>query len=100
MAYCELCDLPFAMCDHGAAAKRASAAEGISTLLISPTNMAHLPHCPHKGDDPDLSQWGTLSVPNAWARLGNGEHLPATGGERPDRIAMGRCKDCVDHGPW
>lgn len=32
--------------------------------------------------------------------LGNGEHIRATGGNRPDLVAEARCRDCVDHGPW
>ena len=72
----------------------------MSTLLVSPSNIAHFPQCPHKGDDPDYTRWAEIDTPNAWQRLGNGEQLPATGGARPDLIAMARCQDCIDHGPW
>jgi hypothetical protein len=62
--------------------------------------MAHFPGCPHKGDDPDFHDWGKLDIPKAWQRLGNGEHLPATGGERSDLVAISRCQTCLSHGPW
>jgi hypothetical protein len=99
MAICELCDLERDFCEHGLADRRESGAKQVRKLLISPTNTAHFPGCPHK-DDPDFSQWGALDVENAWTRLGNGEHLAATGGARADRIATRRCDDCVAHGPW
>jgi hypothetical protein len=36
-----------------------------------------------------------------WAEgSGNGEQLPATGGQSPSLTATDRCKDCVSHGPW
>lgn len=40
------------------------------------------------------------SARNALERLGNGGHMRATGGAHPDLIAMARCQDCLDHGPW
>lgn len=97
MAYCPLCDMDRGQCVHGLPDHLPPA--GIGRLLISPRNLAHFPGCDHKDDD-DYSQWAELDLPNAWERLGNGEKLPATGGARPDRIANGRCKDCVAHGPW
>ena len=100
VAYCELCDMDRAYCVHGLAERRATASVGVTSLLISPRGMAHFPGCPHKGDDPDYSDWAELDVPRAWERLGNGEQLRATGGARPDRVASARCEDCVDHGPW
>jgi len=69
-------------------------------LLISPNGVAHFAGCLHKGGDPDYSSWASLSLPRAWERLGNGEMLPATGGQRSDLVAKSRCKDCVSHGPW
>lgn len=69
-------------------------------LRISPTGVAHFDGCPHKGDDPDYSRWGELDTPGAWQRLGNGEKLTATGGDRPDLVARRRCMDCAGHGPW
>jgi hypothetical protein len=72
MAYCELCDMDRGSCPHGLAERRAGTAAGTSFLLISPRGMAHFQGCPHKGDDPDLSNWGNLDVPHAWQRLGNG----------------------------
>ena len=98
MAICALCELERDFCEHGLADRRQLKAKQISTLWISPTNTAHFPGCPHKGDDPDFSRWGELDVENAWTRLGNGEHLRATGGARADRIATSRCEDCVAHG--
>lgn len=98
MAYCERCEMDRAYCEHGLAERRRTASA--SMLLISPNSMAHFPLCPHKGDDPDYSRWAELATPEAWARLGNGEHLRATGGARPDLIAETRCLDCVEHGPW
>jgi hypothetical protein len=100
MAYCELCDMDRGSCPHGLAERRAGTAAGTTFLLISPRGMAHFLGCPHKGDDPDLSNWGNLDVPHAWQRLGNGEHLHATGGERGDLVATSRCQTCLDHGPW
>lgn len=97
MPRCELCDLDFCQCVHGLAARRR--APGSHRLLISPSNLAHFPGCGHKEDD-NYSQWAELDTPGAWERLGNGERLPATGGARPDRIATGRCEDCIHHGPW
>jgi hypothetical protein len=69
-------------------------------LLISPSGMAHFPGCPHKGDDPDYDRWAELDAPGGWTRLGHGEHIRATGGNRPDLVAAARCRDCVEHGPW
>lgn len=99
MAYCELCDMQLESCPHGLSERRADAAETATKLLIAPSGLAHFPGCPHKGDD-NYSDWGKLETPNAWQRLGNGESIKATGGSRPDRIATGRCQDCVSHGPW
>jgi len=53
-------------------------------VLISPSGIAHIPQCPHKGDDPDYSRWAEIDTPDAWQRLGNGEHVRATGGSCPD----------------
>lgn len=69
-------------------------------LLISPRGVAHFAGCLHKGGDLDYSGWASLSEPRAWERLGNGELLPATGGQRPSLVAKSRCRDCVSHGPW
>jgi hypothetical protein len=97
MSYCPLCDMDRGQCVHGLADRRRTA--GTERLLISPANLAHFPGCDHKDDD-DYSEWAELDIPNAWERLGNGGRLAATGGARPDRVATGRCKDCVAHGPW
>ncbi len=78
--------------------RRAAVAGG--EVLISRRGVAHFAGCPHKGGDPDYSKWATLSQPLAWERLGNGEKLPATGGQQPGLVARSRCKDCVNHGPW
>jgi hypothetical protein len=103
MTYCNLCDLPLASCEHGLADRNRTAARS-ARLLISPDHYAHFEGCPHK-DDPDYLGWSVLETPNAWQRLGNGEHLRATGpacpGGRSDLVATRRCKDCEDHGgPW
>jgi hypothetical protein len=100
MADCELCEMDREFCEHGLRDRRRAATAAAGELLISPKGMAHFPGCPHKGDDPDYSRWATLGMPRAWPRLGNGEHLQATGGDRPDLVARSRCQDCVDHGPW
>ena len=100
VAYCDLCEMDRAYCEHGLAERRRTASAGVSKLLISPNNMAHFPQCPHKGDDPDYGRWAELDAPHAWERLGNGEHLRATGGSRRDLVAEARCQDCVEHGPW
>jgi len=100
MAYCELCEMDRESCPHGLAERRTAAAAAAGRLLISPSGMAHFPGCPHKGDDPDYSRWAKLDAPRAWERLGNGEHLQATGGKRLDLVARSRCEDCVSHGPW
>ena len=55
---------------------------------------------PAQGRGFDYSGWASLSEPRAWERLGNGELLPATGGQRPSLVAKSRCRDCVSHGPW
>ncbi len=69
-------------------------------LLVSPSGKAHFPGCPHKGEDPDYSQWGEITTPRAWEVLGGGQPVPATEGARPDRVALSRCEDCASHGPW
>jgi hypothetical protein len=88
------------MCPHGLPERHGAAASKMTELLIAPSGLAHFPGCPHKGDHGDYSGWGKLETPNAWQRLGNGESLKATRGFRLDRIATGRCQDCVSHGPW
>lgn len=81
-------------------AANSSAAVAGDELLISPRGAAHFAGCPHKGGDLDYTKWTTLSLPQAWERLGNGEMLSATSGQRPSLVAKSRCKDCVSHGPW
>jgi hypothetical protein len=98
VTYCSLCEMDCDSCEHGLAERRRAASASISTLLISPASMAHIPRCPHK-DDPDYSRWAELDTPRAWESLGNGEQLPATGGSRRDLVAVTRCQDCIDHGP-
>ena len=100
MAYCELCEMDRAFCEHGQGDRRKAATVAAGELLISPKGMAHFRGCPHKGDDQDYERWAELDVPRAWERLGNGEHLQATGGKRPSLVARARCQDCVSHGPW
>lgn len=100
MAYCELCEMDREFCGHGLAERRRAATVVAGELLISPNGVAHFLGCPHKGDDPDYSRWAKLNMPRAWERLGNGEQLQATGGERPDLVARSRCQDCLSHGPW
>ena len=100
VAYCELCEMDRAYCEHGLTERRRQRPMGASRLLISPAGMAQFPQCPHKGDDHDYSRWAELDAPRAWERLGNGEQMQATGGSRPDLIAKSRCQDCDDHGPW
>lgn len=94
MAYCDRCEMERAYCEHGLAERRhAASSPAASLVLISPRGMAHFPGCPHKGDDPDYDHWAELSTPGAWTRLGNGEHIRATGGNRPDLVAEARCRD-------
>jgi hypothetical protein len=100
MAYCELCEMDRESCEHGLMERRRAATAVAGELLISPNGVAHFPGCPHKGDDPDYRLWATLDTPRAWQRLGNGEQVQATGGERPDLVAVSRCQDCLSHGPW
>jgi hypothetical protein len=100
MADCELCEMDREFCEHGLAERRRADTQVDRELRISPRGMAHFPGCPHKGDDPDYRRWATLDTPRAWERLGNGEQLLATGGERPGLVARSRCQDCVSHGPW
>ena len=89
-----------AYCEHGRADRPHAASATAVKLLISPNSMAHFPGCPHKGDDRDFGRWAELDAPDAWARLGSGEHLRATGCNRPSLIAETRCRDCVERGPW
>ena len=96
---CPLCDLELGWCQHGRQATQKERSSS-ATLLISPRGMAHFAGCPHKGDDENFTLWAELEAPLAWSRLGNGEKIPATGGQRPDLFASTRCSDCVEHGPW
>lgn len=100
MAYCDLCEMDREFCEHGLTDRRRSAAATATGLLISPKGVVHFAGCPHKGDHQDYSRWAELDAPRAWERLGNGEHLRATGGQNPGLTASDRCKDCVSHGPW
>jgi hypothetical protein len=99
MAWCELCDLDRSFCVHGLTDAR-DVAQRTATLLVSPRGMAHFEGCPHKGDDPDFSLWGQLTLGDAWQRLGNGEHFDVTDGQAHTLSALARCSDCVEHGPW
>lgn len=91
---CERCDLPVGQCEHTRAPKRQAQPEP-DLILISPREMAHIPGCPHKGDDPDYSNWAEIrNIPRAWERIGNGEALDATGGANKNLQAKIRCKDC------
>ena len=97
MEYCELCDLPLDQCPHGRPGDGKSRREHVGEILVSPTGYAHLPGCMHKGnEDNDYSEWGLIDTPGAWARLGNGEHIQATGGANTNLIATRRCLTCVD----
>jgi hypothetical protein len=100
VAYCSLCEMDRDSCEHGLAERRRTASASASILLISPASLVHFPRCPHKGGDPDYSRWAELDTPRGWECPGNGEQLPATGGSRRDLVAMTRCQDCLDHGPW
>lgn len=66
MAYRELCDMDREFCEHGLTERRRNAATIVGELLISPSGTAHIPECPHKGDDPDYSRWASLDTPRAW----------------------------------
>ena len=97
---CPLCETPLNFCEHGLQTKQKERAAS-ATLLISPRGMAHFAGCPHKGqDDDDFALWAELDTLGAWVRLGNGEKMRATGGQRMDLVASSRCRDCVGHGPW
>lgn len=100
MTFCELCDLPTAQCPHGrpAVAKASQSTLKVKEIWISPNGLAHLPGCMHKDDD--LSRWGQIEGDNVWGRLGNGEQIKATGGQSPDLVAHGRCRTCIEFGPW
>src|SRR4051812_32154799 len=100
MASCQLCDLERDQCQHGLQDRRLAEAQRAIVLWVSPSRTAHFPDCPHKRGDDDLSRWGEITTPQAWNRLGNGEHLPSTGGARPELVAVDRCMHCVEHGPW
>lgn len=97
MEYCDLCDLPLEHCPHGRPEAVKPPAEHIGEILVSPTGYAHLPGCPHKGDDDnDYSEWGVIESRGAWTRLGNGEQIQATGGADANLVAARRCQTCVD----
>ncbi|MBL0885910.1 hypothetical protein [Myceligenerans indicum] len=69
------------------------------SVLVSPQGLAHFGGCSHK-DDTDYSRWGVLDATDVWQRLGNGESftIKDDGGRR--LVVAGRCRDCVEHGPW
>ena len=100
MAYCDLCEMDREFCEHGLAERRRNAAAAAGGVLISPKDIAHFAGCHHKGDHQDYRRWADLNAPRARERLGNGEQLRATGGQRPGLTATDRCNDCVSHGPW
>jgi hypothetical protein len=56
--------------EHGLTERRRQRPLGASRLLISLAGMAHLPQCPHRGDDPDYSRWAEFDASRAWERLG------------------------------
>lgn len=97
---CEICDLPLSQCPHGRPATAAKDLTRVRELMVSPNGLGHLPGCPHKGDDEDLSRWGEIDLEHAWSRLGNGEQIQATGGASPGLVAIARCRTCVEYGPW
>jgi hypothetical protein len=76
VAYCTLCEMDRDSCEHGLAERRRTASASASTLLISPSSMAHFPRCPHKDGDPDYSRWAELDTPRAWERLGTASNCP------------------------
>lgn len=99
MPLCEIGELEQGTCEHSYKTERTRRSIG-ALILISASSQAHFDGCPHKGDDPNMSNWGELETENAWMQLGNGEHLQANRGQRPDRIATSRCRDCIEYGPW
>jgi len=66
VAHCDSCQMERSYCVHGLAEPRRKASTSASILLISPSNTAHFPQCPHKGDDPDYSRWAKIDTPGAW----------------------------------
>jgi hypothetical protein len=98
MTWCHLCDLDRSTCQHGLGDRLASRARS-ALILVSPARLAHFEGCPHK-DDSDFTAWGTLTGPDAWQRLGNGERMEATDQHGVALVVQGRCSDCVEHGPW
>jgi hypothetical protein len=95
MPYCEHCDMNREYCPHGLAEQRVGHVPRVTSfLLVSPRGMAHFPGCPHKGDDPDLGQWGNLELPRHIRLAPRARHARAGGPSRqscqPRRRAMGR----------
>ncbi|MEV0254561.1 hypothetical protein AB0H82_09865 [Streptomyces sp. NPDC050732] len=68
-------------------------------ILISPTDMAHIPGaCVHYADGPlDEAGWGWVSGAgtDVWTRISGGNPLQATAGNT-SRRAMTRCAHCAE----
>lgn len=99
-ARCEKTDLLVAYCDHCKQHRPAPREGRVELLRVSPTHYAHIPGCPHKGDDPDLSRWGEIrkNPSQAWDRLRNGDVVAADAGDQVGLEARRLCQDCVSRG--
>ncbi|MFF4531391.1 hypothetical protein ACFY1P_19215 [Streptomyces sp. NPDC001407] len=66
-----------------------------NTILISPTQYAHIPGCTHLSESEiKAPRWGWTTVATGtWSRISSSQPVRATAGNT-DRVATRRCQTC------
>lgn len=80
---CEIDGLLISECEHGLKERKRKARLN-AIVQVSPSHIAHLGGCMHKGEDEDFTKWGEITAPGAWIHLC--QTMPADGGVVADLV--------------